>query len=177
MGLTLYSLSALGCALAGSFPQLLLSRLVQGVGLGFFGPALPGLVAGLRHRERAFALYRTAQVMGGVVGPVVGGVVSRSGLGKPFLLSAGASGLAVVAAFLLREEAAEGKGEERIGFLTAARTIIMETYPRFLRQGFRPFNPLELAWRTEEIVTRGDARKYTAFYCTGVYGGISTGIR
>lgn len=50
----------------------------------------------------------------------------------------------------------------------------METYPRFLREGFTPFNPLELARRTEEIVAQEDARKYTAFYCTGVYGGIST---
>jgi uncharacterized Fe-S cluster-containing radical SAM superfamily protein len=51
----------------------------------------------------------------------------------------------------------------------------MEDYPRMLRQGFTPFDPLALARRTEEIVARGDARKYTAFYCTGVYGGISTG--
>jgi uncharacterized Fe-S cluster-containing radical SAM superfamily protein len=51
----------------------------------------------------------------------------------------------------------------------------MEAYPRFLRKGFTPFDPLELAERTEEIVSREDARKYTAFYCTGVYGGISTG--
>jgi len=51
----------------------------------------------------------------------------------------------------------------------------MEAYPRYLRKGFTPFDPLELARRSEEIVARGDARKYTAFYCTGVYGGISTG--
>ncbi|MGD1995819.1 MAG: radical SAM protein [Anaerolineae bacterium] len=48
-------------------------------------------------------------------------------------------------------------------------------YPRFLREGFTPFDPLEVARRTEEIAARGDARKYTAFYSTGVYGGISTG--
>jgi len=51
----------------------------------------------------------------------------------------------------------------------------VEEYPRLLRKGFTPFDPLELARTTEEIVSRGDARKYTAFYCTGVYGGISTG--
>ena len=51
----------------------------------------------------------------------------------------------------------------------------MKACPRSLRQGFTPFDPLELARSTEEIVSRGDARKYTAFYCTGVYGGISTG--
>jgi len=48
-------------------------------------------------------------------------------------------------------------------------------YPRYLKPGFTPFNPLELARRTEQIVCRGDRRKYTKFYCTGVYGGIATG--
>jgi uncharacterized Fe-S cluster-containing radical SAM superfamily protein len=50
-----------------------------------------------------------------------------------------------------------------------------QTYPRYLQTGFTPFDPLELATRTEEIVCRGDHRKYTKFYCTGVYGGIATG--
>ena len=51
----------------------------------------------------------------------------------------------------------------------------MEGYQRFLTKGSKPFNPLELAKETEDIVIKDDARKYTAFYCTGVYGGISTG--
>jgi len=50
-----------------------------------------------------------------------------------------------------------------------------QPYPRYLEKGFTPFDPLELARRTEEIVCRGDHRKYTKFYCTGVYGGIATG--
>jgi uncharacterized Fe-S cluster-containing radical SAM superfamily protein len=50
-----------------------------------------------------------------------------------------------------------------------------ETYPAFLTPESKPFDPLELASQTEEIVCRGKSRKYTDFYCTGVYGGISTG--
>jgi len=34
---------------------------------------------------------------------------------------------------------------------------------------------VELAYETEKIVCRGDARKYTDFYVVGVYGGIATG--
>jgi len=49
------------------------------------------------------------------------------------------------------------------------------SYQRYLEPGFTPFDPLALAKRTEEIVCEGDRRKYTKFYCTGVYGGISTG--
>ena len=55
----------------------------------------------------------------------------------------------------------------------------MEEYPRFLKPGFKPYNPLELAKRTERLVCRwgskGLERKYTAFYATGVYRGIATG--
>lgn len=51
----------------------------------------------------------------------------------------------------------------------------MESYPRLLTKDFAPYDPVELARKTEEIVCRGDARKYTDFYATGVYGGIATG--
>ena len=52
-------------------------------------------------------------------------------------------------------------------------------YQRFLTPGFQPFNPLELAKETEEIVTRegpeGLERKYVSIYSAPVYGGIATG--
>jgi uncharacterized Fe-S cluster-containing radical SAM superfamily protein len=48
-------------------------------------------------------------------------------------------------------------------------------YPRYLQPGFTPFDPVELAGRTEEIVCRNDRRKYTKFYCPDVYGGIARG--
>lgn len=51
----------------------------------------------------------------------------------------------------------------------------MRSYPRCIRPGFEPFDPVELASETEKIVCRGDARKYTDFYVAGVYGGIATG--
>lgn len=54
-------------------------------------------------------------------------------------------------------------------------TELSYTYQRYLEPGFVPFDPLQLARQTEEIVCRGDLRKYTKFYCTGVYGGIATG--
>lgn len=51
----------------------------------------------------------------------------------------------------------------------------MGTYPRYVTPGFEPFDPVQLARETEMIVCKGDARKYTDFYATGVYGGIATG--
>ncbi len=52
-------------------------------------------------------------------------------------------------------------------------------YPRFVKPGFEPFDPVQVARETEKIVTRtgprGLERKYEDFYATGVYGGIATG--
>ncbi len=48
-------------------------------------------------------------------------------------------------------------------------------YPRFLTTELRPFDPLKLYIETEKIVCKNNSRKYTDFYCAGVYGGISTG--
>jgi len=48
-------------------------------------------------------------------------------------------------------------------------------YQGFLTKDSLPFDPLELAKETEKLCVRGSSRKYTNFYCTGVYGGISTG--
>ncbi|MEM0240493.1 MAG: radical SAM protein [Candidatus Nezhaarchaeales archaeon] len=50
----------------------------------------------------------------------------------------------------------------------------MKVYPRMIRRG-DSFNPLEVAKWTERIVCKNGSRKYTAFYATGVYGGIATG--
>ena len=50
-----------------------------------------------------------------------------------------------------------------------------QAYQRYLEPGFTPFDPLALARETEQIVCRGDSRKYTKFYFTRVYGGIATG--
>ena len=54
-------------------------------------------------------------------------------------------------------------------------TLMKEKYPSFLTRESKPFDPLKIACQTEEIACKGNSRKYTKFYCTGVYGGISTG--
>ncbi len=55
----------------------------------------------------------------------------------------------------------------------------MKIYQRFLTPKFKPFDPLELARETENIVTRrgqkGLERKYVGIYSAPVYRGIATG--
>jgi uncharacterized Fe-S cluster-containing radical SAM superfamily protein len=48
-------------------------------------------------------------------------------------------------------------------------------YVRYLKPGFTPFDPLELAKRTEEMICDGNRRKYTKFGSQRFYGGIATG--
>lgn len=49
------------------------------------------------------------------------------------------------------------------------------SYQRYLLPESPPFNPIELTQQTASLVCRQGERKYTDFYCTGVYQGISTG--
>lgn len=51
----------------------------------------------------------------------------------------------------------------------------MNAYPRYVEEGFQPYDPLALMRLTEKVACRGNARKYTAFYATGIYGGIAIG--
>lgn len=52
----------------------------------------------------------------------------------------------------------------------------MESFPRVITPSSAPYNPVELAEVTQDIVCRqaDQARKYTAVYVAGVYGGIAT---
>ena len=52
----------------------------------------------------------------------------------------------------------------------------MEPFPRVVTPSSAPYDPLELAEASQEVVCRPEdgARKYTAVYVAGVYGGIAT---
>lgn len=48
-------------------------------------------------------------------------------------------------------------------------------YIRYLEPGFVPFDPLELAAKTEQVICDGRRRKYTKFVSQRFYRGIATG--
>ncbi len=48
-------------------------------------------------------------------------------------------------------------------------------YQRYIVPESPPFDPIELTRQTAALTCRQAERKYTDFYCTGVYQGISTG--
>jgi MFS family permease len=103
VGFAFYSVFALLNYTARSFTQLFLFRILQGVGLGLLGPSVLGLVAGFEEKGKSFAFYRAANGAGGVLGPMIGGLIGNYSLRQPFLLSAFATFLAGVTVLGMKE--------------------------------------------------------------------------
>jgi len=111
-GLLIYGVSALFLGVAQSFAQLVLFRVLQGVGLGIFGPAALGLVAQFREKGRSMAFYRTANGAGIIIGPVLGGASATVDISYPFFVSGLASLVAILSLLFLKEEKALAQSAE-----------------------------------------------------------------
>jgi len=120
-GLLIYGVSAIFVGLAQSFVQLMFFRVLQGVGLGVCGPAALGLVAQFKEKGKSMALYRTANGVGIVIGPVLGGAVAVLDISYPFFVSGLASLMAVIPLFILKEEKAEAQSLE---FIRSVRSML-----------------------------------------------------
>ena len=122
-GLAVVAVSSLLAGLAVSYPQLLVLRGVGGVGSAVFTIASTSLllrVAAAAQRGQTQSVYRAGFLVGGIVGPALGGAVVGVSLRAPFFLYAGTLVLAVAAAALLLprepvgapEPVARGVGED-----------------------------------------------------------------
>jgi DHA1 family multidrug resistance protein-like MFS transporter len=120
-GFAIYAAFALLNFTARSFMQLLLFRVLQGVGLGLLGPSVLGLTAACEEKGRSFAFYRAANGAGNILGPLAGGLLGGRSLRHPFLLSALAACLAG-GAVLEMTEARTAKPEAR--FFRAVSDIL-----------------------------------------------------
>ena len=105
VGLGVVAISSLFAGLSVSFPQLLVLRGLGGVGSAVFTIAATSLllrVASAAQRGQTQSVYRGGFLLGGIVGPALGGAVVGASLRAPFFLYAGTLALAaVVAATLL----------------------------------------------------------------------------
>jgi MFS family permease len=101
IGLVLFAIGAAAGALAGSFVELLVARVVQGAGAGLVSPAaLAGAVSGFppARRGRALGIWGASAGMSNLLGPLLGGVLTV-GLGwradwwalVPLTIAAGAA--------------------------------------------------------------------------------------
>src|SRR5690348_4585030 len=79
VGLALFAVGAAAAALAGSFVELVVARVVQGAGAGLVSPAaLAGAVSGFppERRGRALGIWGASAGMSNLLGPLLGGVLT-----------------------------------------------------------------------------------------------------
>ena len=111
VGLAVVALSTGACAFAGSYWQLLVLRGLGGIGSTMFTVSALSLLirlAPVRMRGRASGLWATGFLLGNIIGPLVGGVLSTVSLRAPFLVYAAVLVVVVgIAGLLLR-----GRGSE-----------------------------------------------------------------
>src|ERR1700742_4262420 len=71
-----FTLSSLCCGFAGSMAFLLLARFIQALGGGAFMPSATGIVADHfgAERDRATGMFTSIFPIGGMIGPVLGGL-------------------------------------------------------------------------------------------------------
>ena len=74
-----FTTSSLACGLSTSIYMLVAFRLIQAIGGGAFMPSASGIVADHfgRDRDKALAMFTSIFPIGGIVGPVFGGLIAQ----------------------------------------------------------------------------------------------------
>lgn len=107
-GLVIVAISTGATAFAGSYWQLLVFRGLGGIGSVMFTVSAVALIVRLAPpsiRARVSSAYASAFLIGGVGGPVVGGLLGGLGLRVPFLVYAGALLVAAAIVFVFLKDA------------------------------------------------------------------------
>ena len=105
-GLLVVAVSTMACAFSQTYWQLLLLRVVSGVGSTLFYVSALGLmihISPVGARGRVAGIFTTSFMVGVVCGPAIGGLGTSFGLAAPFIIyGAALLGVAVVLVYSLR---------------------------------------------------------------------------
>src|SRR6185437_3771717 len=79
VAVALFTISSLACGLSTNIYMLVVLRFVQALGGGAFLPSASGIVSDAfgRNRDRALGMFTSIFPIGGIVGPVFGGVITQ----------------------------------------------------------------------------------------------------
>jgi len=111
-GLAMVSISSFLCGVAHSYWQLLVFRAAGGLGSSMFSVSASALLmrsVNDAQRAQAQSIYNSGFLIGGVIGPAFGGVLSSISLRAPFFVYSGTLIAASLTAFLYLHEKRLGK--------------------------------------------------------------------
>lgn len=115
-GLIIVSVSSALAGLAQNYVQLLVLRGVGGIGSAMFSVAAASVMANRipsAVRGRAMSVWSGSFLLGGVLGPVIGGPLTAISLRAPFFFYAGTLGVAAVVAFAALPRVAKSADTEK----------------------------------------------------------------
>lgn len=140
IGVLVVAASTGACALATTYTQLLVFRGLGGVGSTMFTVSAVGLIVRLSPpplRGRISAAYAATWLIGGILGPVVGGQLARFGFRVPFVVYAIALLLAAaVVAVLLPAGVSAPAAADALPVMTLREALRDSAYVAGLLSGF-----------------------------------------
>lgn len=149
LGFLLYGISLIFMGFSQNFIQLIVFRVLQGIGLGFFGPAILGLIAQVKEKGKGFAFYRVANGLGLMLGPIIGGVLGEMNIRYPFFISGLLSLSTIVSLLPVHEKKGYVEFHVERGFFKSLREIIL--YKKIILTCISVFM-VELAFASLDII-------------------------
>src|SRR5204862_5739647 len=117
VGLAIFTLSSLGCGLAGSASVLIGARVVQGIGAALMNPSTLSIITVTlppRQRGTAIGIWAGVSALALAIGPLVGGLISEHlNWNWIFFINIPVGAIAIAAAFLLIDESRDTSREQR----------------------------------------------------------------
>src|SRR5881398_3345535 len=117
VGLVIFTLSSLGCGLAGSASVLIAARVVQGVGAALMNPSTLSIITVTfppRQRGTAIGIWAGVSGLALAIGPLAGGVITQHiGWSWIFFINVPVGIVGIVAAFLFIDESRDTSHEQR----------------------------------------------------------------
>src|SRR5438067_2857728 len=135
VGLVIFTLSSLGCGLAGSASVLIAARVVQGVGAALMNPSTLSIITVTfppRQRGTAIGIWAGVSALALAIGPLAGGLITEHvNWNWIFFINVPIGALAIAAAFAFIEESRDTSLEQRpdlAGQFTSALGLFALSY-------------------------------------------------